>query len=86
MESGNVIFKEVKEKTGVQCSEILSRSRKWRVHRARILFCQLCKMQGYTTTEIGNMIQRNHATVINMLKKYDDLSKFGQLGYKIVKI
>ncbi|MBR6311297.1 MAG: hypothetical protein IKR52_08900 [Paludibacteraceae bacterium] len=80
------IFREVKDKTGVQSGEIISRSRTWRIHRARILFCQLCRLQGYTTTEIGVMIQRNHATVLNMLKKYDDLSKFGQLGYKIVKL
>ena len=47
---------------------------------AKILF-----ENGMSTTQIGEFINRNRATVINMLKRFDDTRKYVQKTYDAIK-
>ncbi len=52
----------------------LSKRTRERVHAdARKIFAFQCREAGLTTTEIGDLTGRDHATVIHQLRQYNDL-------------
>jgi chromosomal replication initiation ATPase DnaA len=47
-------------------------SRKRDIVNLRFIYCKILKDTGYSLNEIGNPINRNHASVFNAIKKFND--------------
>lgn len=70
-----VYMREVVERTGVKEAEILSRSRENRVKRARLILWQALRLDGYSYPAIGRFTNRDHTTVMYLLKRSPDICK-----------
>jgi chromosomal replication initiation ATPase DnaA len=74
---------------GVSIDEIRSRSRMWKVSRARHLFCWMARQKGYGHKEIGSAVCRDRATVVHSEKTINELKsvdkKIGQSVMEICK-
>lgn len=53
----------------VSCSALLSKKRDRPVVKARTMVAQLLRQKGYSLSEIGRFLGRDHSTVIHMLRK-----------------
>ena len=55
-----------------------------------MIYARVCLKRGISLTQIGNRLNRNHATVSSYLKKYEDYYKynlyFKKLADDIMKI
>lgn len=69
-------MKEI-ESTGFTVEQICSQSRKKELAAARQVICMLLRWESKTTTAIGKVINRDHATVIYSSKKAIDLIEIG---------
>ena len=83
------IISDVADFFGISASDILSRRRVRRYVDARAVVCHLlCRTQGYSTTEAGKAINRDHATVVYFNKKTLDWIRMPILngkGYKAIR-
>jgi len=61
------IKKMVSIKTGISISDLVSRSRKQEIVRARNIAMKECRKEGMTLSEIGKSFNRNHSTVFHSL-------------------
>lgn len=68
------ILKIISEHCNVTVEEVVSRTRKKEKVDARHIFCAIMRKQfGYTYSSIGELIgDRDHTTVINSVRKFDD--------------
>jgi len=64
------ITREVSFWTFVPISQILSDSRKEEIVKCRCMIATLLRAEGWGLAKIGDYLNRNHATVINLLKKH----------------
>lgn len=62
------LLMEVCRRRGVRLREILSKSRRKRVVRARREYAVLMKQEGYGTTEIAEKLRVHHSSICNHLK------------------
>lgn len=51
---------------------VLEKTRRAEVTKARAVFCKVLKEQGYSQREIGDFLMLNHSTVCLMQKKMED--------------
>jgi len=67
------IMSDVADIYGITVSDILSRRRLRRFADARAVICYLlCFTQGYSTTEAGRVLGRDHSSVVYFNKKTMD--------------
>lgn len=62
------IFREVFEKTGVSQIQIQGRCRIGRYVKARVLFAEIARKEGYSFSAIGRHLKKDHTTVIYHLQ------------------
>ena len=68
-----VILKSVSSVTGIIPQDILGRNRQRNISVARHLFCYLAYNQnGFTLTSIGRFLVKDHSTVLNSIRKYEN--------------
>jgi len=61
----DIIFKAIRKEMRISKSEIISRDRERNISEARQMFCHLARMHTEETTiTIGNVIKRDHSTVV----------------------
>lgn len=65
------VFDEVCEKLKLTKQQILSKKRTSNLLIARCLVCYYLKCSGCSLSEIGRILNRDHSTIINSLKKYE---------------
>lgn len=58
------IVREVSAATGISTAEIYGRSRIGKIAQARQIVMYLCREKGMTLTQIGNLLHRDHTTVM----------------------
>lgn len=69
--SPDEIMEIVAKETFVSVSDILSESRKSEVIIARHIFCGILKLEfNYSYVYIGELVKRDHTTIINAVKNY----------------
>lgn len=67
------IMKDAADIYGITVENILSKRRIRRYVDARAVVCYLlCFTQGYSTTEAGNVLNRNHSSAVYFNKKTKD--------------
>lgn len=67
------IISDVADIYGITVENILSRRRLRRYADARAVICyMLCFTQGYSTTEVGRVLNRNHSSIVYFNKKTRD--------------
>lgn len=67
------IISDVADIYGITVENILSRRRLRRYADARAVICYLlCFTQGYSTTEVGKVLNRNHSSIVYFNKKTRD--------------
>lgn len=76
-----MIIEEIKQKTieavnKVTGVDLTLQTRKYRIIEARMLYYKILRQKGYTLTEIGNTLNKNHATVLHSLNLFDDIIEF----------
>ena len=49
--------------------EVLGKSRKSWIVKARKACCKEMRLAGYTTTEIGHFLNRDHSTVVHHIRR-----------------
>lgn len=64
------IIKITEEKYGLQEGTLISKIRTKGVVRARAEVARCMHEKGFSTTEIGNKLNRDHTTIINLLRKF----------------
>jgi len=70
------ILEIISEECDVSLSEIISRCRKKEVVNARFIFCAVMKKHfTYSLTRIGNIVGRDHTTVIHALTEFKNRYK-----------
>lgn len=69
------IFYTVERETGIDQRFIKSTSRNKDIVRARAMFCEIARSRGFSYPEIGRAINRDHSTVMYLVKEY--LPKIG---------
>ena len=70
------IMKAVAEAYGITIEELRSHSRIARIATARAVVCYLLyRNYNYSTKDVGNMVLRDHTTVIHARNKITDLIK-----------
>lgn len=74
------IAKFVTSQTGVTEEEIRSQSRKSHLVIARMLFAYLAKKECYSLATTGRFIDRDHSTVIHLLRKANNSEKIIKLS------
>ncbi len=80
------IISDVADMYGITVDNILSRRRIRRYVDARAVVCYLlCFTQGYSTTEVGKVINRDHSSVVYFNKKTTDWLRMPFLNAKGVK-
>lgn len=63
---------------------IIDKIRKQNIMDARHLFCYLCRKHlKMTYLAIGNILHRDHSTIINSVQVYDDLIKYDRTTNKL---
>lgn len=78
-------MKKVEKATGINNEEIKGRSRKVKVVFARHLFCALAKKRTKESfSTIGNFIGKDHATVMNSIKKVEDIPDLRMIFERIL--
>jgi|TARA_R100000482_G_scaffold120945_1_gene66644 hypothetical protein len=59
--------------------EFISPSRKREIVDSRMIYCVVARnLGGYTLSEIGRSINRDHATVLYAIRNYDHLSNYDE--------
>ncbi len=58
--------------------DIDSNSRERSVVEARMIYGKILRNHGWTMSRIGKTINRNHATIVHYMKKYDDSLKYNK--------
>tara|TARA_R110000824_G_scaffold380565_1_gene572996 strand:+ start:512 stop:886 length:375 start_codon:yes stop_codon:yes gene_type:complete len=72
----NSIINSITKITGIEMSKLQSPSRKREIVDARHLFCYFAKKQSKLSCQaIGDIINRNHASVIHAVKKVTQLKQ-----------
>jgi len=67
------ILEIISEECDVSLSEIISRCRKKEVVNARFIFCAVMKKHfTYSLTRIGNIVGRDHTTVIHAIGEFNN--------------
>lgn len=67
------IISDVADIYGITVENILSRRRLRRYADARAVICYLlCFTQGFSTTEVGKVLNRNHSSIVYFNKKTRD--------------
>lgn len=75
------IIKAVCMAFGITERQLRSKSRKAHLCRARAIACLHLKRLGYSTTTIGEILSRDHSTVIWNLRKFREWHKYDP-GFK----
>ena len=88
--SPTAILNLVSEKLNVPIEEITGKKRDAHIVEARHIYCKIAKKNNhsYTLERIGKLINRNHATVINSIKKcdnYKSVSGYFQDNYNLIE-
>lgn len=63
------IVKKVSHESGVPTMEIHGRSRSKKIFSARVLVYKALREEGYSYPEIGKLMERDHTTVLRVLRK-----------------
>ena len=83
------IISDVADIYGITVDNILSRRRIRRYVDARAVVCYLlCFTQGFSTTEVGEVLNRSHSSIVYFNKKTKDWLRMPILndrGYKAIK-
>lgn len=67
------ILQIISEECDVSLPEIISRCRKKEVVNARFIFCTVMKKHfKYSLTRIGNIVGRDHTTVIHAIREFNN--------------
>jgi chromosomal replication initiation ATPase DnaA len=66
------IKKAVELKTGIAPDLLKDRSHRHKLVRARRLYAVAARHKGYGLKEIGDGIERDHTTVLNLIRKAED--------------
>lgn len=85
IEQKKELIKAIKEVTGV---DLKTKTRKYRFIEARMLYYKILRDNGFTLSEIGNTLNKNHATVLHSLNTFDtiiSIDKDLKDKYKMVK-
>tara|TARA_Y100000593_G_scaffold46186_1_gene87782 strand:+ start:312 stop:713 length:402 start_codon:yes stop_codon:yes gene_type:complete len=73
----DLIFKAIRKEMKVSKEEIMSKRRDRKLVEARQMFCLLARRHtNESSVEIGNAINRDHATVLYSVSTMDSLVKF----------
>lgn len=64
------ILQQVSNDLGVSVESIISESRKSNLVAARSIVCRKMRQEGFSLEEIGETINRHHASVVHSLKTY----------------
>jgi len=70
------IFDELETVTRLPKEAICGASKDRELVFARMIYCQVLYESGFGLSKIGRSINRTHATVINLLKKFDTDRKY----------
>lgn len=62
------LLHHVATKLNINVKYLKSKSRDERLVRARAVYCYLARENNFTLMDIGNEINRHHATVVHMIK------------------
>ena len=62
------LLNHVATKLNINVKYLKSKSRDERLVRARAVYCYLARENNFTLMDIGNEINRHHATVVHMIK------------------
>lgn len=68
----------------ITSADILGKSRKAHISEARMVFIYLMRHLGYSTTYLGEFLNRNHATMIYNTKAFDNRYKYDVMFRKKV--
>jgi len=83
------IISDVADIYGITVDNILSRRRIRRYVDARAVVCYLlCSIRGFSTTEVGEILNRNHSSIVYFNKKTKDwlmMPIINDRGYKAIK-
>jgi chromosomal replication initiation ATPase DnaA len=60
----------------ITSADILGKCRKAHISEARMIFIYLMRHLGYSTTYLGELLNRNHATMIYNTKTFDNRYKY----------
>jgi chromosomal replication initiation ATPase DnaA len=85
----NAIKEAIKSETGISFSRLLTLSRNPAVMQSKTLFIAIVSIsENYSTSAIGQLIERDHVTVMHHLKKYANYMQtdkaFRQLAESII--
>lgn len=77
-----IILNAIENKIGLSREEIKSRKQDTKYVYARRIYCVICRdVTFFSLSEIGKFIERDHATVLNCLRKHaKDIGRF--IDYK----
>lgn len=78
------IFSLIKQETGVTRQQIEGRKKTRLVSRARRLYCYILREQGISYSQIGRLINKNHATVILCVRAVES-SNDKELALRLVE-
>ena len=62
--------------TGYGWERLMQVTKDRKISDARAIFCHECVRAGLSTTEIGDLINRNHSSVSHNTRKYAELYQF----------
>lgn len=80
------IINDVADIYGITVDNILSRRRIRRYVDARAVICYLlCVIRGFSTTEVGEILNRNHSSIVYFNKKTKDWLRMPILNDRGVK-
>lgn len=68
----------------ITSADILGKSRKAHISEARIIFIYLMRHLGYSTTYLGELLNRDHTTMIYSTKTFDNRYKYDVMFRKKV--
>lgn len=81
------IMEEVADAYGFKVDDLLSRQRISRIAEARAVMCYLLSRHlSMSSTEIGKMLGRNHATILHLVSKVDDMLSFPKMYREHVSV
>lgn len=71
----DLLIRQVSGETGISTERLKSPRRHRDVARARFLFMYRAHMAGFTTTQIGTFLSRDHSTVVHGIQRMKEALK-----------
>lgn len=78
------ILEAIFQVSGYTLDDLESRSRKHPLVLFRKIFCLLCSEEGMNSESIGNLINRDHSTVIYTLKSFNVGKNFDPILFRLL--